>query len=113
MPLTIHSLTRVVKVGDQFTGPIVDYLLGQNQPNPFDTKTIIPFSIPQAQQVSVTIYNQLGQLVKVLQGEFVAGKHQLEWDGLVESGQKANSGAYYYQMKAGKFCQTKKLLIIY
>lgn len=105
--LTVESIPKVVKVSHKEVG----HALYQNQPNPFQASTTIRFSIPQKQAVTITIYNALGQVIKTLQREFEAGEQQMEWNGQSESGQKSNTGTYFYQMKAANFVEVKKLLI--
>lgn len=84
------------------------FALNQNYPNPFNPTTNITFSIEKAGQVSVTIYNMLGQQVGVLLNErLTAGSHTLEFDASALS-----SGIYIYRLKAGNNTKTKKMTLI-
>jgi Secretion system C-terminal sorting domain len=86
----------------------VKFELGQNYPNPFNPSTKISFSIPQNSQVTLDIYNLLGQKVKTLvQGFMQAGKHTINFDA---SG--FNSGIYFYKIQAGSFSEVRKMTLL-
>ncbi|OIO18371.1 MAG: hypothetical protein COZ80_06550 [Ignavibacteria bacterium CG_4_8_14_3_um_filter_37_9] len=85
-----------------------NYWLDQNYPNPFNPTTTISFSLPEGQNVELTLYNILGRKMVMLLNEYKqAGKHKLEF---ISSG--LPSGVYFYQLKAGQFIQTKRLVIL-
>lgn len=87
--------------------------LAQNYPNPFNPSTTIRFELPAREQVHMVIYNSSGQLVRTLvQREINAGVHEIIWDARNEAGEMVPSGMYYYQMKAGSFKDTKKLVLL-
>jgi hypothetical protein len=84
------------------------FILAQNYPNPFNPTTTIEFSIPHTEQVTLKIYNVLGEEVATLVSEKLsAGKYKHVWDasGLA-------SGVYLYRLEAGDFVETKKLILI-
>jgi hypothetical protein len=84
------------------------YELKQNYPNPFNPSTIIEFSIPSKQHVSLKIYTILGQEVATLVDEILdAGIYKVEFDA---SG--LPSGSYIYTLKAGRFIESRKLIFI-
>jgi flagellar hook assembly protein FlgD len=85
----------------------------QNYPNPFNPSTVIQFSLPEAAEVSVTVYNSLGQSVKelVTNRSMPAGNHQIEWDGTNYSGKTVSSGIYLYRIEAGQNMVTKKMVL--
>lgn len=96
------------------------FTLGQNYPNPFNPSTTIPFSL-KAQSAMfkgpiptiLVIYNILGQKVRTLLDEDkLPGNYQVIWDGKDYMGKEVTSGIYFYQLKAGQFCDSKKLLLI-
>ena len=92
--------------------PITEYAL-TNSPNPFNPTTEIQFSLPEALDVSIVIYNMLGQKVKTLVDERMdTGKHSRVWNGKDDKGRTVGSGIYLYRMKAGSFQQTKRMLIL-
>lgn len=87
------------------------FALGLNYPNPFQYSTTITYYLPRASRVSVRIFNQLGQTVRILlEGAQNRGHHKIFWDGRDDSGNKVVAGIYYYQMIAEGFQQTRKAL---
>jgi|GEM_PF-4226679 len=85
-----------------------EYELYQNYPNPFNPTTIISYSIPESQLIEINIYDILGRKVMRLDKEYrQAGKHEIELNG-----SNLSSGIYLYQLKAGKFTQTKKFVLL-
>ncbi|MCH8300817.1 MAG: T9SS type A sorting domain-containing protein [Candidatus Marinimicrobia bacterium] len=80
--------------------------LKENYPNPFNPTTSIEYSLPQSGEVSLMIYNLLGQEVaRLIDGEQIAGVHSVKW----EAGSMA-SGIYFYRLRAGDFVRTKKMV---
>jgi hypothetical protein len=66
---------------------VTGYALYQNVPNPFSAaRTSIRFSIPQPEEVSISIYNALGQLIRNFQKSYAGGAHQVLWDGKNQQG---------------------------
>ena len=85
-----------------------EYSLYQNYPNPFNPNTNISFSIPQSNFVQIKIYDVVGGLVDVLVNEEKpAGVYNIEWNA-----NHNPAGIYFYQMKAGNFNETKKILLL-
>jgi hypothetical protein len=88
------------------------FVLLQNFPNPFNPSTTIGFSIPQTSNVSVEIYNVVGEKVaSLVKNTLEAGYHQINFDA-----SNLSSGTYIYQLKAsgqnGTFVETKKMLLM-
>ncbi len=89
------------------------YVLFQNYPNPFNPDTEIKFSIPKSCQVSVVVYNQLGQMIRVLTDEVKdTGTHQVKWNGRDQNGNTVTSGVYFYQIFTDEFTETKKMVFM-
>jgi hypothetical protein len=87
--------------------------LSQNYPNPFNPETRIEFSLPHTGQVTIEIYNILGQKVKTLVNERLsAGKKTVTWDGTDDSGALVSSGVYLYRIKPGDFVEAKKMVLL-
>lgn len=85
--------------------------LAQNYPNPFTTETTIPYKLKKESDVTVRIYNILGQEVKIFkQGLETTGIYGIKWDGKNSFGIKATPGIYFCQLIAGKESQVKKML---
>jgi hypothetical protein len=89
------------------------YHLGQNHPNPFNPSTAIAFDMKQKDLVTIKIYNVAGQLVRTLVNEVKdKGSHTVAWDGTNDVGNTVASGIYFYEMEAGEFSQSKKMILI-
>jgi len=87
--------------------------LSQNYPNPFNTSTTIEFSLASKTRVKVEIFNILGQAVRtLLDEERPANVYSVTWDGVDNGGRSVATGIYFYRMRAGQFCQTKKMLLL-
>lgn len=98
--------------GGDNTVPSV-YALKQNYPNPFNPATTIEYDLPQAGEVALTIYNQLGQVIKTLvRNQREAGHYKVIWDARNDDGRKVSSGIYFYQIKASGFVQTNKMVLM-
>jgi len=89
------------------------FVLSQNYPNPFNPNTTIEYSLPSRCEVSITVYNLLGKRVKtLLETSQPAGRYKTEWDGTDNNNQPVASGLYFYQIKAGDFIESKKMLLL-
>jgi hypothetical protein len=93
--------------------PVTSYQLEQNYPNPFNPSTVISFQLPVNSEVTLSLFNTNGQLVKKLvAGEMNAGRHSLVWDATNERGERVASGVYLYVIKAGEFTAQRKLVLM-
>ena len=88
--------------------------LSNNYPNPFNPTTSIEFNIPLASEISLTIYNVMGQEVaKVHNGFAQPGAYKAVWNGRDNFGEKAPSGIYFYELKAeNHFHKVKKMTLL-
>lgn len=87
--------------------------LEQNYPNPFNPSTRISFALPQGDRVRLTIYDVLGRQVRMLaDGEYPAGRHELEWDGRDSDGAAVASGVYFYKLETAGQSATRKMLLV-
>ena len=90
-----------------------EFTLKQNYPNPFNPTTDIAFTLEQSSNVNLTIFNVLGQKVKVLANDNkVAGTHTLRWNGLDEMGASVPTGLYFYTLTSGEKSITKKMALM-
>jgi hypothetical protein len=95
-----------------------EFSLSQNYPNPFNPSTSIEFSVPVDANVTLKIYNMLGEVVTTLVNEEVsAGHYSSVWNGADDNGFQLSSGIYFYEMKAngnnGKaYSQMKKMVLL-
>ncbi len=104
-----------VEIEIKYESPSVplDYMLSQNFPNPFNPTTMVQFSVPKDQFVTISVFDMLGQEVTSLySGNAKAGIYTLNWNGLDHSGKQVSSGSYIYRMTAGDFVQSKKMMFI-
>ncbi len=84
------------------------YKLSQNYPNPFNPNTTIQYAISSRQFVTLRVYDVLGNEVATLVNEYRdAGNYETEF-----SASKLSSGVYYYQLRAGSFVETKKMIYL-
>lgn len=92
---------------ENISAPLM-FSLDQNFPNPFNPSTVIKYSLPEDQFVSLEIFNSIGQKVKTLVNEMqTAGRYNITFnaDGLA-------SGIYIYKIKAGSFEKTMKMTLL-
>jgi|GEM_PF-3628332 len=89
------------------------YKLYQNYPNPFNPNTEIRFDLPEMVKVQIKIFNTLGQEVITLIDDIrLAGAYRIMWDSKSASGIQVASGVYIYQIKAGNFVDSRKMMLI-
>ena len=89
------------------------FALSPNYPNPFNPTTHIEYALPSPEQVSIQIYNLLGQRVASLVNEWQdAGYHQTAWHGKDQRGRLVGSGVYFYRIRAGKFTESRKMILL-
>lgn len=85
-----------------------EFKLSQNYPNPFNPSTNISFNLPSSGEVSLKVYNLLGQEVaSLVNGRMNSGSHTVSFDA-----SRLASGMYIYRLQAGSFMQTKKMMLI-
>jgi len=90
-----------------------EFSLEQNFPNPFNPDCEIGYSLPGDVQVNLSVYNMLGQKVKILVDEYqAAGQKTVHWDGTDEEGNKVSSGVYFYRIRAGDYTEAKKMILM-
>lgn len=95
-------------IGDEGSAVVKEFALEQNYPNPFNPSTTISFALPSAQDVTVTIFNLLGQEMRTVVNErFDAGVHRVNFDA-----SDLVSGVYFYRIDAGQFSATKKMILM-
>lgn len=106
----------VITSVDQKLGVPEVYSLAQNYPNPFNPGTSIRFGLPSDSQgatVKLIVYNLIGERVKVLVNEALQpGVHTFYWDGRDSFGEAVSSGIYIYRLDAGKFSETKRMILL-
>jgi hypothetical protein len=90
------------------------YVLEQNYPNPFNPSTMIRFSLPVQNTISLTVYDMLGREVKTLiaNEQAARGVYEMEWDGTNDAGASVASGSYVYTLKFGNFSTSQKMMLV-
>jgi hypothetical protein len=87
--------------------------LSQNAPNPFNPSTTIRFTLPASERVGLAIYSASGALVRMLVDETRdRGPHNVTWDGRDSAGNPVGSGVYFYRLTAGKFSDSRKMVLL-
>jgi len=97
-------------VGDEDPGAALPktFALSQNFPNPFNPSTKIAFTLPYRQDVSLEIFNVLGQRVDMLaSGTLTAGSHEVQWQAA-----DYPSGVYFYRIRSESGSLTRKMLLL-
>ena len=102
--------------GDRVAKDSRDFALFQNQPNPFVDVTTVGFELPEAMAAKLTVFDVMGRVLKVVEGEFAAGYNEI----LLNQGDLGTTGVLYYRLDAGDvsasgaadFSATKKMIIL-
>ncbi len=89
------------------------FTLAQNFPNPFNPSTTISYTLPEPANVHLAIYSLTGQMVMKLVSEpQSAGRYNVSWDAVDDSGHRLASGTYYYRLTAGSRVETRRMLLL-
>lgn len=87
--------------------------LRQSYPNPFNNQAVIKYSLFKRTEVSLVIYNVLGQKVRTLvNNERQRGNISVIWDGKDDRGRDLSSGIYFYQLRAGQLTETRRMVLL-
>ena len=85
-----------------------NFVLKQNFPNPFNPETQIEYTIPQTSNVTLKVYDLLGEEIYTLVNkEQPEGYYELKFDGT-----NLSSGIYFYRLEAGEYIETKKMILL-
>lgn len=106
----LHTFSGgVVPVEEEKTDVVpAEYSLTQNFPNPFNPSTQIRYSVPQTSKVVIKVYDVLGNEIETLVNEEkTTGIYEIEWNA-----EGLPSGVYLYQLRAGSFVETKKMVLM-
>lgn len=107
-PAVVIKSRTVTTVKDPDGTAPGQYVLLQNFPNPFNPSTTIRFGLPGRAQVTLTVYNTLGQQVALLvNSEMAEGYHEVRFDG-----SDLPSGVYFYRLQAGTFADSRRLVLL-
>jgi flagellar hook capping protein FlgD len=90
-----------------------NFLLRQNYPNPFNPDTNISFALEEAGKVEIAIFNAKGQNIRTLvNGNYTAGEHVINWNGRSDQQKAMPSGVYYYRMNSNAQYINKKMILL-
>ena len=108
-----YYIDTSVGVDDPVAQVPTAFSLEQNYPNPFNPTTTLKYALKENVDVSLKVYNVLGQLVKTLvNGQQAAGWKEANWDGTNDLGARVSSGIYIYRLEAGDFVQSRKMILM-
>ena len=90
-----------------------EFALHDNYPNPFNPTTTLRFDLPEVSNITLTIYNMLGQKVRTFDYQNTsAGYHSVTWDATNDLGEQVGAGVYLYQLQAKEFVKTRKMVLL-
>ena len=95
-----------------------DTILAQNYPNPFNPETWIPYQLSKPAEVTISIHNIAGQLVRTLDlglqpvGSYMTPATAAYWDGKNAVGERVSSGIYFYTLQTAEFAATRRMVIL-
>jgi hypothetical protein len=94
-------------------GVPLEFALHENYPNPFNPTTTLRFDLPEVSDITLTIYNMLGQKVRTFDYQNTsAGYHSVTWDATNDYGDPVGAGVYLYQLRADQFVKTRKMVLL-
>lgn len=106
-----NVVIRVKKDGNTSASP-EEFALGAAYPNPFNPSASFSVSVPYASNVTISVYNSFGQLVRTLvDGQLQKGTQVVTWNGLDNNGNPAASGMYIYRMTAEGFSASNSMML--
>ena len=89
------------------------FALHENYPNPFNPTTTLRFDLPEVSDITLTIYNMLGQRVKTFNmNDTPAGFHSIKWNAINDYGDPVGAGVYLYQLRANQYLETRKMVLL-
>ena len=104
--------TEELSLNNKFVIPD-QYILHQNYPNPFNPVTTLRYDLPENSLVNITIYDMLGKKVKTLINQTQdAGYRSVIWNATNNYGKPISAGIYLYQIQAGEYISTKKMVLL-
>ena len=92
--------------------------LSANYPNRFNPETRIPVQLAEDSTVTAKIYDLTGEQIRIIElghmlvGNYVESSKTIYWDRRTEGGEQVSSGTYFYQIEAGDYTDTRKMVIL-
>ena len=107
------TTSTTIAVDSDYNMIPVKLWLKQNFPNPFNPMTMLQYDLPHNSLVNITIYDMLGREVKTLINQTQdAGYKSLQWNATNDYGKPVSAGIYLYQIQAGEYISTKKMVLL-
>jgi len=111
IPIFTFGANEILSIQSE-TVPLL-YTLYQNYPNPFNPVTSLRYNLPEDGLVNITIYNMMGRKVKTLvNSSQTAGYKSIRWNATNNRNEPVSTGLYLYTIQAGKFRQTRKMVLL-
>jgi len=112
--ITLLEVDDDEAVGDGTRGNRPEgFWLSQNHPNPFNPTTTIKYKLGWRSHVSITVYNVMGERVKLLVDEVMPrGPHSIGWNGTDADGKAVSTGIYLYRISVGDWSESRKMMLL-
>ena len=109
----LYNPSNELNINESMQNIDTEYNIHQNYPNPFNPVTTLQYNLPVNGLVSIIIYNILGKEVKTLVNTTQdAGYKSVNWNATNNYGKPVSAGVYLYQIQAGEFVQTRKMVLL-
>ena len=90
-----------------------EFILYNNYPNPFNPSTNIRYDLPEATNVTISIYDMMGrEIKKLINTNQNSGYKSVIWNGTNDNGEIVSVGMYFYSIKTNTFNQTRKMILL-
>jgi len=111
LTLGVNASAAVLSINGELLPEV--FALHQNYPNPFNPITTLRYDLPENSRVNIIIYDMLGRQVKTLINQTQdAGYRSVIWNATNDYGKPVSAGIYLYQIQAGGYMQTKKMVLL-
>jgi len=111
LSLAIDASDAVLYINEELLPDV--FALHQNYPNPFNPITTLRYDLPENSDVTIIIYDMLGRQVKTLVSQSQeAGYKSIIWNATNDYGKPVSAGIYLYQIQAGEYISTKKMVLL-
>lgn len=109
----VAKLDLILDVDDPFASLPENFSLSQNFPNPFNPTTTIRYSVAEKTHVRLLVYNLNGQTTKTIVDDVkLPGVYEVEWNGTDADGLQVASGIYFYNLMAGDYVESRKMVLL-
>jgi hypothetical protein len=111
--LVVMATSGTTGVEEPAAAAPVKFTVGPSQPNPFNPSTTLTYTLPARTEVSVTVYDAAGRVVRELSRKVeTAGEHAISWDGRDSAGATVSSGVYHVRVEAAGQAGTQKIVLL-